>query len=67
MWVKMGGRLLNLEQFKEIRKVKTDAGWFVWLDLVKLPMDDEADADRFIKDIADGLHNKQPLIYWYDN
>lgn len=46
---------------------RTDAGWFVWFDLMKLPMDDEADADRFIKDIADGLHNKQPLIYWYDN
>lgn len=67
MWVKMGGRLLNLEQFKEIRKVKTDAGWFVWMDLMKLPMDDEADADRFIKDIAEALHDGVPLIYWYDN
>lgn len=67
MWVKMGGRLLNLEQFKEIRKVHTDAGWFVWFDLMKLPMDDEADADRFIKDIAEALHDGASLIYWYDN
>ena len=65
MWVKMGSRLLNLDRFTEIRKVKTDAGWFVWLDLMKLPMDNESDADHFINDIAEGLHGHANIIYLF--
>lgn len=65
MWIKMGCRLLNLDRFAEIRKVKTDAGYFIWLDLMKLPMDSEADADLFIRDIAEGLRGGCNLIYIY--
>jgi len=70
MWIKMGCRLLNLDQFAEIRAVKMfDERWVVSLDsgeqTIRLHMDSEDEARRMVEDIADALHGGAHLIYWY--
>ena len=70
MWIKMGCRLLNIDQFAEIRAVKMfDERWVVSLDsgeqTIRLHMDSEDEARRMVEDIADALHGGAHLIYWY--
>jgi len=70
MWIKMGCRLLNLDQFAEIRAVKMfDERWVVSLDsgeqTIRLHMDSEDEARRMVEDIAEALHGGANLIYWY--
>ena len=70
MWIKMGCRLLNLDQFAEIRAVKMfDERWVVSLDsgeqTIRLHMDSEDEARRMVEDIAEALHGGAHLIYWY--
>jgi len=70
MWIKMGCRLLNLDQFAEIRAVKMfDERWVVSLDsgeqTIRLHMDSEDEARRMVEDIAEAMHGGANLIYWY--
>lgn len=70
MWIKMGCRLLNLDQFAEIRAEKMfDERWVVSLEsseqTVRLHMDSEDEARRMVEYIAEALHGGANLIYWY--
>lgn len=80
MWIKMGCRLLNLDQMIEIRAVRRmsmrsgqfEPEWRVEFDptdgnisAISLPMDSEDEARRMVEDIAEAMHGGANLIYWY--
>lgn len=70
MWVKMGTRLLNLDRFTEIRRVReADGKYFVWLvddyRKIALPMDSAHEAETFITDIAEWMRDGNTVMYWY--
>ena len=78
MWIKMGCRLLNLDQMLEIRmfrRMSLKSGQMEWcvsfdygvgaMSCIDLPMDSEDEARRMVEDIAEALHGGTNLIYWY--